>query len=684
MNWVRYSGRIMLAVGVIAAAIYATREKLLDLPVYQFWVGILSYLIAAEVVWTLVDRRPAQPALKLVRQGLRRLAHGERQRPVPALWLYDGGRARLSDVQVDNDIVRDAQQPLLAAALTREKEPRLHVISGAPGSGRSTMLLRLARELVEQGQTVFLGLPTADLPGLPLVLEAAKKGQVYLLLDDLDLRPQAEEWMYEIFRTRLPVVVVATATHGREPQADCDGVDALAPAGFLAQATLHRPTVTPNDLPVLALKLGTLKRQQKAAVPPEAAGDMVQAMRHLQGREPQAGLWDDLDRGADLPAAQKLMLALCGIAEVGLPAELAGKVLGEQMLPRWQKAGLLAVEEALVLPPHHSVCLELVERRPEDAAAALAQLLALSDRACPLLAPRLLFGLCQFAQTQPLVKGCASRLPAPALADDPLQRMWGRVGEALGEQVTRAEAGNDHPPQLSLLIDQAMTRGDYEQAVQLGRRLAHSPIYAATAHFNLALALAHLGRFAEAEEELEQLQPEPPGTMYLRGVLAEQRGDYTAALDAYETSRKQGELIQPTTRRLAFCQLRSGAPKAAISLFEVALSHTPQRADLYGGLAVAHFKYGMPQRAAAQSARAIQAGVEPARARKAVARACVQAGAYDRAAGELEACVAYDPDDLEAWAELATACHAIGRLEREAQCLQRVQPQHRPPLQQAN
>lgn len=678
MNWLRYSGRIILALGVIAIASWATREKLIDIPPYEFWVGILSYLLAAEVVWTLVDRLPDQPHRKLARQGLRRLKRGEKQKPVPALWLYDGGRVRLADIQMDNDIARDAHQALLAAVLTREAGPRLHTISADPGSGRSTMLLRLGQALVEQSQTVFMGLPGPDIEDLSAVVDAAKKGQVYLLMDDLDLHPQAEEWLYDIFRASLPVVVIATACHAPEPHQDLDGPAALQPAGFLAQATIHKPTLTPNDLPALAHKLRDLRRQQKAAVPPEAASSMVHAMRHLQGRTPDEGLWQDLDKSERLPLPPKLMLALCGLAEVALPEGLAPKLFGDKMLPQWQRAGLVAVQDGLIIPPHRSACLDLMEHGAESAAvvAALTQLIALANEPCPMLAPRLLFGLCQLAETQALVKKYVERvgMAAPeALSSDPVQRAWGRVWESLALQAPEAEETVEHPPHLSLLIEAAMGRADYQRALQLGRKLVRSPIYAAAAHFNLALALTHLGRYTEAEEELAALKPGPPGTSYLRGALAEKRGDCLAAMDAYENSRKLDELQVPATRRLAFCYIRTGAPRAAIPLLEAALSYTPLRPDLYGGLAVAHLHSGMAQRAAAQSARAIQAGVEPVLARKAVARACAEANAYDRAASELEACVAYDATDVEAWNDLATACRWIGRFGREEECLLRMQ-----------
>jgi tetratricopeptide (TPR) repeat protein len=145
------------------------------------------------------------------------------------------------------------------------------------------------------------------------------------------------------------------------------------------------------------------------------------------------------------------------------------------------------------------------------------------------------------------------------------------------------------------------------------------------------------------------------------------------AAEAYEASRKADEMVVAATRRIAFCYVRSGAPRTAIPLFEASLGFTPLRPELYGGLAVAHLNAGMAQRAAAQSARAIQAGVDPALARKAVAKAFAETRAYDRAAPELEACVSYDVNDADAWRELALACRWLGRFKREEECLRRLQ-----------
>jgi len=62
MNWLRYSGRIILALGTIAIGLWATREELLPVPVYHFRLGLLCYLVVAEVEhvnrWATADLRP--------------------------------------------------------------------------------------------------------------------------------------------------------------------------------------------------------------------------------------------------------------------------------------------------------------------------------------------------------------------------------------------------------------------------------------------------------------------------------------------------------------------------------------------------------------------------------------------------------------------------------------------------
>ncbi|MEI6500034.1 MAG: tetratricopeptide repeat protein, partial [Armatimonadota bacterium] len=485
--------------------------------------------------------------------------------------------------------------------------------------------------------------------------------------------------LYEVMSAGRPIVVLATVQQPSEAATDQDGLAALRPAGFLAQATIHRPQVTAADLVALARKLSLLGLQAGAERPADGQTDLIAAVRCLRGADPLRHLWQDLEAGAALPDPHQAMVALCGVAELGLPESLWVPVLGEKALPRWERAGLLAQEDGLALPPHRSVCLDFVRHREDRETVvteALQAFAALTADVSPEFMPRLLFGLSRCEELVAVVRAWVSGLqPLPPQADCPaaLQRLWRHVFDALDIPYEATATGGDTPPELSLLVNLAFDRADYTAALQFSRRLSHNAVYQAAARFNTALALAHLGQLAAAEAELANVSGATLGTHYLRGLVAEASGDYVKALDAFEASRKAGELQLAATRRLAHCFIRSGAPRSAIPLLESALSYEPLRPDLYGGLAVAHLHAGMVQRAAAQSARAIQAGVEPSAARKAVARACAEAHAYDRAATELEACVAFDPSDLEAWRDLAAACRWLGRFTREEECLQRVQ-----------
>jgi tetratricopeptide (TPR) repeat protein len=675
MNWLRYSGRIILALGVVAIALWATREKLIDIPVYHFWVGILCYLIAAEVVWTLVERASARGDSSSTTAGLLKFP-GKLGANTSPDWLYDGGRVRLDDIAAQNDVVRDSHQGLVASVLTRETRPRLHLLCGEAGTGRSTMLLRLGRTLADQQHNVFLALAGADLDELPLILTAARKTQVYLLIDDLDLHPQAEDWLYEIFRAQLPIVVVATVRNPSHSSSQHHALDVLQLADLLSAAARHVPTITANDLGSLARKLSVLARQQHANLALEESSSFIAAMRRLQGRDPAGNLWQELDQGANHPLRQKVMVALCGAAELAVPRRLGVQLLGEKALVQWQRAGLLKAEQGLLLPPHRNVCLDLLEElQHEEAPAALRQLVEHAAATEPTFVIRLLFGLASTEQTAPLARQILAEKtlqPHPQWSEA-LQRQWRRLLQACDLASAPPDAENQHPTELVRLAGLAFDRQEYERAAELCRQLASTGVYQAAAGFNLALIFARLGRWEEATEQLQGLKDAPCGTDFLRGLVAEASGDHLAALEAYERSRQADQLQLAATLRLAFCRIRTGSPRTAIPLFEAVLVHAPLLAEVYGGLAVALHRAGMGQRAAAQSVRAIQAGLDPLLAHKAVAHACADQYAFDRAAIELEACVSYAPEDLESWRDLASACRCLGRFRREEECLRRVQ-----------
>jgi len=686
MTWARYSGRALLAIAVVGIAYWATANKLLTLPAHEFWMGILAYLVAAEVVWTLAERKSHEIETLLPRRGVARLTRWDRRSAVNPRWFYDGGRVRMSDIVARADSHREALLGLQAAVMARVSGLRLHLLAAAPGSGRSTLLYRLGRALQQAGQQVFVVLPTPELLALDKILEVARRQQVYVLIDDLDMRPEAEEWLYELERFGIPLVVVAVTGPIAPDTARRDGLDAAPPADLMGRAVVHDVSVLHNDVVTLSRHLGSQVRLERVGLSLQEVNNLLHTSRALQGLPAENDLWSDLDRGPTLPRDGKLMIALCGAAEMAFTKPLWAKLFGSKTRSKWQKARLAVADGCLMLPPHRLTCLDFLTQmmdRGEPVAAALNDLCRAALAVAPAFAARLLFALAQLPPTRDLARAQTQSLQLPyppaSWAEAP-KRLWRQALDACDLLAAEATATTQYPPELSRLTHSAFGRRDYQQALELSRRLLRNPVYRNPGHFNAALALAQLGHLSEATQELNEVKGGVPGTRYLRGVLAELSGDVLHALDEYEASRKANELPLSSTRRLAFAYLKSGAPRAAIPLFEAALSYQPQDADLYAGLAVAHLHGGMAQRAASQSSRAIQAGVDPLRARKAVAKACAQVHAYDRAATELEGCLSYDESDLEVWDCLGEACHWLGRFARQEECLRRlrsVQPESR-------
>ncbi len=676
MFWSRWAGKIALAVVVLGVAAWATEQKLLSLPPMEFWSLVIGYLAVTECVWLVWEQKAAE-AESLQRRGLVRIPRATQLGVKAGDWFHSGGRPRLTDILARLDAPREYVTGLIASLTSADALPRLHVLHGLPGRGRSALLLRLGQILAERGHDVLRTLPGISPQALETVLHAAgRKRPLYLLVDDIDLDPLATDLLYGILRSGKPIVVVATALTPELPDHESAPLAAMAPAGLLARGVQHGVQVTTQDIAALVGKLRGLGRLSRPEVTGEAAESYVTALRYLQGTE-QTPLWDSR-AVRDLPEAGRLAIAVAGAAEAALPISLLSELGAPAKPPAWAKSGLLVIEHGLALPPHRDTCLAFLRSHGYDSPQvreALNRLVSASLHAVPALAPRVLCGLSQVPELRKLATDeiierrdllAGSALPLE------LQRLWRHVWGLLRLEPEVSWATDEYPPARSLLADDLMYRGRHEPALAIYRTLANDPVYRDLAAFNAALALAHLDRFSEAEDELGKLRQHLAGVHFLKGLIAERRGDMMLALDHYENSRKADELTLLATQRLAFTYLRTGAPRAAVPLFESLLAHMPRRADLYGGLAVAHLHSGNSQRAVAQSARAIQAGVDPQRARKAVARAFRDANAYDRMVTELEAVVSYNPSDAEAWDDLAMGCHFLGRFQREEQCLSQL------------
>jgi tetratricopeptide (TPR) repeat protein len=676
MFWNRWLGKIVLAVMVLGVAVWATHQKLLSLPPLEFWSLVVGYLAVTEGVWLVWERNGAE-AEAFRRRGLARIPRATTLGVKAGDWFYSGGRPRLTDILAHLDAPREYATGLVASLTSPEALPRLHVLRGPTGRGRSALLLRLGQVLAEKGHNVLRVLPGAGVNALETVLhEAGRKRTVYLLVDDIDLIPQASDLLYGIFRSAKRVIVVATALCTELPDGDSEPLAAMAPADLIARGRQHEVQVTTQDVAALVGKLRGLGKLQRQEATGESAESYVAALKHLQGGD-HTPLWD---RRAvrDLPEQGRLVVALAGAAEVALPTALLADLGAPAKLAAWLKSGLVMLEHGLALLPHGESCLAFLKDQgyvAPQVREALGRLVSSAVHSVPVLAPRLLAGLSQVPELRELAteEMLARRdlLSGSALPQE-LQRLWRLVWGMLHLEPEPGWANDDYAPARCLLARDLLHHGRYEPALAVYRALASDPVYREIACFNAALALAHLDRYSEADEELGKLRQHLAGVHFLKGLIAEKRGDMMVALDHYESSRKADELTLLATQRLAFTYLRTGAPRAAIPLFESLLARTPRRADLYGGLAVAHLHSGTSQRAVAQSARAIQAGVDPATARKAVARAFRDANAYDRMVTELEAVVSYSASDREAWGDLAMGCRWLGRFQREEQCLSQI------------
>lgn len=678
MAGIRWTGKIAMAVLILAAAAWATVDHAIALPPPQLWALVIGYLALVEGLWLVADKQAVERENRYLRRGLQRLPRRPATPRSKNDWCLTGGRSRLADVQAGVDAPREYYTGLLSSLTNTQSLPRLHLLAGPVGSGRSTLLLRLGQALADRGEIVLRALPVLSAEATEVIIHDASQGRpAYLLLDDLDSQPQAQVLLYELLRSGKPLIIIATMLSWEAEGNDRDSLEALAPANYLSLATVHDIQLTPNDLGALINKLGALSLLERTEVSGDGTRSYLGALEHLLGEALTSRFWE---RGEALSLAEpaRLMVALAAAAEVAFPPALFAAVVAPDNPTQWEKAGLVMAECGQIMPPHQATGLALLARGGYGGPAvgeALRRLLQLTGKHAPALAPRLLCGLAHVAPLRALAEEeaevCRARL-TPADLSPALRYQWQETWEALGLPPDDHRPEDSYPPARAAEASDLLRRGQYAAALDVYQQLLSDPTYGDLARFNCALVLAHLESYDEAEEQLDRLSRPLPGVDYLRGVIAEKRGDLVAALDFYEKSRKADEVTLPATRRLAFTYLRSGAPRAAIPLLESMLSFTPLRADLYGALAVAHLHAGVTQRAAAQSARAIQAGVEPSVARKAVARAFRDTNAFDRMRGELEVAVNYAPEDLEAWDDLAQACHWLGRFEREEQCLNQL------------
>lgn len=606
--------------------------------------------------------------LTLPRRGSRRRPDGD--------WLFVGGRPRLSDIEARADAPRAALAQLHAGLTADSTRADRHLITGVPGSGRTTLLLRLGRELAAEGRQVHLYVPGPGHTPLERFLnEIRRRAPHFLLIDDIDLCPEADTILQAVDSSGVPLIVVATACVEEGTDDAADGLATLSPATAAALGLRHRLSLSPTDLSALATAMGGSLPSDLKSEAPLAGVTMLEAMRAIHSSLHPDRDW--LGLAAQCPEDRQALigLALAGLAELGLPREvLARAAAGRAEV--WLRSGLTAQDGGLLLPPHSVICRQFLRELQAEAPelqAALAHLLDSAAAEEAAFVPRLLSRLVQVPDTRDLALEALDRRGANRRDASTVEgQAWRIAWQVSGLQVSDQASESLAAPDIARLTVGAFHSRQYDQVRELCARLAEDRLYRDCAAYNSALAHALAGRLDDAYSGLGQVPAELPQASFLQGLLQEEREDFESAIGSYRHCIEAETLVGPAVRRLAQAHLKICAPRAALQLFEASLKEHPRCAALYGGVAVAHLQLGEIEAAQAQSDRAIRAGVPPSQARRAVASAFSDVRAFARAASELEACVLADPDDLEAWRDLAVASHWAGDFAREEDALRHL------------
>ncbi len=614
------------------------------------------------------EARLAGGFLSLPRRGSRRRPDGD--------WLFVGARPRLSDIEARADAPRADLAQLRARVTADNTRADRHLITGVPGSGRTTLLLRLGRDLASEGRQVHLYVPGPGHTPLERFLgEIKRRAPHFLLIDDMDLCPEADTILHAVEAAGVPLIVVGTAGVEEGLDDTGDGFAALTPATAVTLGLRHRLTLQADDLSALATAVGGSLPSDLRSEAPLAGLTVLEAMRGIQSSLHPDRDW--LRLAAQFPEDRQglIGLALAGLAELGLPREVLTRAAVGR-IENWLRQGLTAQDGGLLLPPHSVICRQFLRELQAEAPelqAALAHLLDSAAAEEPAFIPRLLSRLVQVPDTRELALEALERRGADRGDADTVEgQAWRIAWQVSGLRVSEQAAAPLDPAGNARLAAGAFRSRAYDQLLGLSARLAEDRLYRDCAAYNAALAHALAGSLDDAYGSLAQVSPELPQGHFLQGLLQEGREDFESAIGSYRHCIEAETLVGPAVRRLAQAHLKICAPRAALQLFEAALREQPRCAALYGGVAVAHLQLGEIEAAQAQSDRAIRAGVPCSEARRAVASAFSDVRAFARAASELEACVLADPDDLEAWRDLAEACHWAGDFGREEDALRRL------------
>jgi len=149
---------------------------------------------------------------------------------------------------------------------------------------------------------------------------------------------------------------------------------------------------------------------------------------------------------------------------------------------------------------------------------------------------------------------------------------------------------------------EALDKGDAATAIQLYNELLQQRPESIEARINLGVALAHEGRYGEAEQEYRQVLSRDPQNEMARLNLAlalYKRADFNGAHDEFEAVHKLHPANQQALYLLADCDLRLGKYKETIALVEPSYDSRPDDGALGYLLGTALIKDGQTEKGAA-------------------------------------------------------------------------------------
>jgi len=681
------SGKVLLAIGSLAVGltIYVMSPSAKMIPV-GYWTAIAVYIVAAELSWYLAEVQSLRRPRLLGQAGLRAVSRTEYR----VSDRFTGSVATLSDgfldVGADRDVERDIQASLLSSLTHPGSDNRFELIVGPPGVGKTTLLHRLGFELLKRKYPVCMLSGKATVAGgAPEALRALARGapRVFIIIDDIELQPAVGSLLEMVLEGDDGITIVGTCSQqAYDAVLRGSGVSTVAPRDLISLGTLHHLRLTPREIQALQEKVAreasarpdviTLQRQALAAGVTDLLG-LTMSLRH--GFRPAVfalSALDELNKAESNVLCGLCIASLCGRAIAYDDLAAAFDQSFPSCLNGIAKAGLAVVHDGKVYGPHPAIAMILLkmpdlarDANPLEIAGSTLHALFARDRH---LADAVMRGVLynldgEFAarlwtRCRDTWISAADQLSPSEILEMLVPTLSVAGDHKLAAELCRQYLADDH------LADRASFQlglclyhlGSYSAASEIFERLLAQEPYVMTARLNCALTDIGQGRYKEAEDCLQAIRwadARLPGLHHLLGYLAELQGQTETAMDQYEEARAEYWYDNAALRKLATLKMLTGSAKDAIRLYEAGLQQDPDHVQHYGGLAVAHHLAGNTRRALVQSARAIQAGIDPALARKAVTRAYMEYGLYEQALAELRNCLIYMPDDSEAQVLLA-------------------------------